>query len=224
MPQNFTTNDAFTKARLVVERIQQSLPTKIEASSLTSRSKLPFKALSVRETLIHRVSGLASPAISMFEGGNVVAGIVLTRSVLETVASTFALQRETKSFLLRKRVEAFDEFLMACLVGSRWPNAETPARSVLTFVDHVDKQFQGYRATYDSLCEYTHPNWSGVLGSFGSIDHEARVLHLGPNDRDAGFSIGVTSLAMSLGLFEYSYNEIAESMLALNEHFEGSSG
>jgi len=219
MTSDMTIDDSLQQARLLVQRIEESLPTKVDAASLTLNSKLPFKALSVRETLIHRVSALASPALSLFEKGSLVAGIVLSRAVLETVAVTFALQREIDSFLSHKRVQAFDEFLMACLVGSRWPDASTQARNVLTFIDHVDKQFKGFRSTYDSLCEYAHPNWSGVLGAFGSIDQQTHVLHLGPTDRST-FITGVTSLAMVLGLFLDAYNGLVDSLERLNEYFE----
>jgi hypothetical protein len=224
MIADITAEDAFQKAQQIALRIKNSLPEKIEAASFTLNSKLPFKAVSVRETLLHRVSDLASPAVFLFKEGNFIAGIVLTRAVLETVAVTFALKREIESFLSSKRIQEFDDFLMACLVGSRWPDAETPARNVLTFLNHVDKKFQGYRSTYDSLCEYAHPNWSGVLGSFGSIEHEAHILHLGRTDRGATLSIGITALAMSLGLFEYAYNEMIDLLKMLNDNFEDDSG
>lgn len=212
--------DSFTRAKLLAQAIALSLPQKVDAAGLTLQSRLPFKATSVRETLIHRVSALASPAVALLEAGNLVAAIVLTRAVLETVAVVFSLRREVDAFLENGKVERLDDFLMACLVGSRWPDAETQARSVLTMIDHLDKQFEGYRATFDSLCEYAHPNWSGVLGSFGSIDRENHVLHLTQRGRDSIRAIGATSLAMSLNLFQHEYDDMIPSLQALNTYFE----
>ena len=213
-------DEAFAKAKAIAAALEASLPVKVEANSLTLNSKIPFKALSLREALIHRTSALASPAVALFENRNPVAGIILTRAIIETVAVTFALRREIARFLNDKNVVAFNEFLNAGLVGSRWPNAETPARSVLTLIDHVAKEFVGYRETYDSLCEFAHPNWSGVLGAFGTIDHENHTLHLGPRDEPRILIIGVTSLAMALGLFQYVYNDMIDSLHALDFHFE----
>ena len=207
-------------AKLLAQAIALSLPKRVDASSLTLQSKLPFKALSVRETLIHRVSALASPAVALFEANNLLAGIVLTRAVFETVAVLFSLRREVDAFLKHETIETLDDFLMACLVGSRWPDAKTQARNVLTMIDHLDKQFQGYRATNDSLCEYAHPNWSGALGSFGTIDRQEHVLHLAQESRESVQIIGETSLAMSLNLFQHEYDDMISSLNALNSYFE----
>ena len=214
--------EAFSKAKAIAAALEASLPAKVEARALTLNSKIPFKTLSLRETLIHRTSALATPAVSLFETENFVAGIILTRAVVETVAVTFGLRREITRFLDHGSVEDFNDFLNAGLVGSRWPNAETPARSVLTLVDHVDREFKGYRETYDSLCEFSHPNWSGVLGAFGTIDYTNHILHLGPREEPQILIIGVTSLAMTLGLFQYAYNDMIDSLHALDNHFEQS--
>ena len=219
MPNPATPEANFAEARAIARAIAQSLPSEVAARTMTLKSKLPFKAMSIRETLIHRVSALATPAIALFEAEHELAGSILTRAVLESVAVAFALDRESESFLTLKDEERFDGFLMSCLVGSRWPGEEVQARNILTLIDHVDKTFEGYRATYDALCEYAHPNWSGVMGAFGTLDRKNYVLKLGRSERSTVGHAGVTALAMALSLFHHQYNELAVTIVRLNEHF-----
>ena len=51
--------------------------------------------------------------------------------------------------------------------------------NVLTAVNRLDKEFGGLRQMYDNLCEFTHPNWSGVMGSYSKIDKQEYTLYLG---------------------------------------------
>ncbi len=104
-------------------------------------------------------------------------------------------------------------------MGSR-NNPELPfATNILSLIDQMDKAIAGVRSTYDSLCECTHPNWAGVMGSFGEIDREAFELKLGPRAK-TGYGIGVNALSGALMTFEHYYNQLAELIYNLNDHFE----
>jgi len=197
-----------------------SLPERVEAADLTINSKLPFKLLSLRELLLHRVSALATPAVDLFEQRSGVAAVVLTRAVVETVAVAFVLHKRMKLFLKTKDRSELDEFLMKCLMGSRWKDASHQAQNVLTFIDHVEKEVPGFRASYEALCEYTHPNWSGVLGAFGKIDKETHTLHLGPTERTTVFATGINALCGSLLTMQHFYNDMVDMVREIDEYFE----
>ena len=131
----------------------------------------------------------------------------------------FALHERTSQFLRDKDVQRFDNFLMTTLMGSR-NNPDLPlATNILSLVDRMDKSIAGVRSTYDSLCECTHPNWAGTMGSFGEIDRRAFELKLGPRSK-TGFGVGVSALSGALMTFEHYYNDLAELMQKLNDHFE----
>jgi hypothetical protein len=216
--------EMLAEARNLADLVAASLPQKVDAAALTSKSKLPFKVISIRELLFHRVSALASPAVVLFEQGSYVAGVVLTRAVVETVAIIFAIHKQLRSFEETKDVDALDDFLMNCLMASRWKDATYQARNILTFVDYVDKEMPGFRATYDSLSEYSHPNWSGVLGAFGEIDQSDYALVLGPNERTTVFVSGVSALSGSLLTMQHFYNDMVKMLYQLNEYFETKGG
>lgn len=207
------------EARRVVDGIAGSLPDKIQAAALTLKSKIPFKALSVRETLLHRTHALASAAVELFEGNRVIPAVVLTRAVSESTAVMFTLHERTARFLQDHKVNEFDDFLMCNLVGAR-NNSETPtAVNILTLIDRVEKTIPGFRSSYEGLSECAHPNWAGTLGAYGEIDHDKYELNLGPSFRTATFSIGVHALSGALMIFHHYYNDSAELMEKLNDHF-----
>jgi uncharacterized YccA/Bax inhibitor family protein len=81
--------------------IAKSLPLKVVAAALTFKSKLPFKALSVREVLIYRVSALSAAAVEMFEQRRLVPAAVLTRAVVETVAVSRSLDFASRTIVCR---------------------------------------------------------------------------------------------------------------------------
>ena len=171
--------------------LAQSLPLKIAAASLTLESKIPFKALSLREILIHRTSALAAAAVEMYDQRRLVPAAVLTRAVVETVAATFNLHKHLVEFRSTKDVERINDFICRGLVGERHSEASVQATNVLTLIDHVERTIPGFRKSYDALSEFSHPNWSGGLGAFGHIDHKTYELHLGPSDRTTGLVSGI---------------------------------
>jgi len=215
-----TDQETLAEAKEFAERLAASLPDIIPVAGLTLKSKLPFKALSIRELLIHRVSELASSAVENFERGRTVAAIALTRGVIETVAVLFALHERVERFLEDKNVDELDAFLMRTLMGSR-TNGDLPvAANILTLIDRLHLAVEGTRTTYDALCEITHPNWAGLLGSFGELDRQAMELRLGATGRSRGMSAGVNALSGALMTFQHYYNELAGLIGQLNEHFE----
>jgi len=215
-----TDQETLAEAKEIAERLAASLTNKIPAAGLTPRSKLPFKTLSIRELLIHRVSELASSAVENFERDRVVAAILLTRAVIETVAVLFALHERVECFLENKNADEFDAFLMRTLMGSRINSDLPTAVNILTLIDRLNTVVEETRTTYDALCEITHPNWAGLLGSFGDIDRKALELRLGTAGRSRGMSAGVNALSGSLMAFQHYYNELAKLIDRLNTYFE----
>lgn len=74
------------EAREYSERFTASLPQHINAATLTVKSKLPFKALSIRELLLHRMAALSTAAVDLFSHKRVIPAVILTRAVVETLA------------------------------------------------------------------------------------------------------------------------------------------
>jgi hypothetical protein len=208
------------EVRQLADIIASSLPDRIQIAALSLKSKLPFKAISLRELLLHRVSALATPAVELFERDQIIPAVVLTRSIVETFALFYALHERLVRFLAAKNSADLDDFLMRSLVGARNRPEMPSSINVLTLIDRVEKIIPGFRSVYDSLCEYTHPNWAGTLGAFGEIDQEAFELKLGLNERTPAWKTGVAALSGALMAFRHYYNDSANLVQQLNSYFE----
>jgi hypothetical protein len=220
MSELASSQPALETARAIATAIANSLPTNVSVASLTLKSKLPFKVLTLRELLIHRVSALASAAVSLYEDQAYLAGIVLTRSVLETVAIAFAIEKNLHKFLQVKDVKAFDTHLMKLLMASGAPDAKHPAMDITGLINSVNKKVPGFRESYNALSEYVHPNWSGMFGSFGTIDNANYAVALGMSEQCPAWGSGVNALAGALEEFLHIYAALPPLIAQLNNHFE----
>ena len=79
---------AEVKERLI--SFERRLPRQIDILAL-SRSKLPFKALEYRETLIWRITELGQAAVQHFDAKKLVAAMLLTRAAVEAAAALYYL-------------------------------------------------------------------------------------------------------------------------------------
>lgn len=208
------------RIRELSDRIAACLPQKIEAAALTLNSKIPFKALSLREVLICRISELASVSIQLYEDRKLVSAFIITRAIVETAAFTYWLHHQLSSFFSHKNPAQLDQFLMRVLVGSRDKTTPVESCNVLTAIDKLDKEYQWFRKGYDRLCEFTHPNWGGLLGTYGRINHDKYELELGVPAREPPITFGLVPLSAASLLFEHYYNELAGLIEKRNAHFE----
>lgn len=211
---------AIATARRVAEDVADSLPTSADPAMFTLKSKLPFAAVSIREVLIHRVSALATPAVKQYEAHNFLAGIVLTRSVFETVALAFAVERALNRFLRLKDAPSLHKYLMQVLLARGHPGSKYKPMDITGLVDTLDKKAPGFRQAYNDFSECVHPNWSGTLGTFGTTDEKTLVLHLGLNESSSTWGLGVYALTGALIEFQRIYAALPPLITALDTHLE----
>ncbi|MDP3823080.1 MAG: hypothetical protein Q8R33_16545 [Burkholderiales bacterium] len=207
-------------AKQLASNIRGSLPKELYAASFTLKSKLPYKATSFREVLIHRVSDIADVAIDLYEKDRLVPAFIVTRAVVETTAVIYWLYQKSREFLEKQDEKSFDEFLMKGLLGSKDGTTEFESYNVLTAVDYLDKEFPDLRDMYNTLCEFTHPNWSGVMGSYSRIEKRKFLLHLGREFRKPPLAFGLGPLIGCLAIFQDYYSRLADVLKAINDYYE----
>lgn len=207
-------------AKDAADSIRTSLPVELYAGSYTLKSKLPFKVASFREVLLHRSSDLADMAIELHERSELIPAFVLTRGVAETAAMMYWLHKRTGEFLISRDSDEYDQFLMKGMLGSRDGTTRHESHNVLTALDHLDGKFQGFRSAYNALCEFTHPNWSGVMGAYSMLDTEAHTLRLGKGHRKPPEAFGLKPLIASLAVIQNYYNAVGGQLMAVNEWYE----
>jgi hypothetical protein len=189
-------------------RIQASLPAGFGIADLGMPSKMPFKVVTLRESLLHRLAELASAAVDLYASERPVAGVLLTRGVMEVTAMLFAIDRLLATSLERRDPSAADETIMRLLFGGRSEMAPQSAINVLSHLDTMDKRFKGIRAWYEDLSEIAHPNYPGLMGSYADVDREGFKVQLGSTEdaREMGLHMGIPALCACLEVAIHIYN------------------
>lgn len=107
--------------------LARDLPRQIDPVAM-SRSKLPFKAASYRETLIWRVTELGRSAVENFKLDRVAAAVLLTRAVVETTAALWFLRKKITTAVKAGALGDIDTYLMQ-LALARGNGRSLPPRS-----------------------------------------------------------------------------------------------
>ena len=155
-----------------------------------------------------------------YEERKIVPSFVLTRAVIETVALIYWLHKKIAELLESKDIEKLDYFLMKAMLGSKDNTTNIESYNVLTAVDQVDKVYKNFRQMYDELCEFAHPNWSGLLGAYGHINREKFCLDLGPDENSPPLAIGLAPFVCGLVIFVEYYNDLEHLIKDMNYFFE----
>jgi hypothetical protein len=207
--ENMTKLD-LTDVEPLVDQLQACLLSNVDAGSLGVPSKIPYKFISLRELLIHRVADLGRNAADLYRSGSVTGPALLTRAIIETIALLFVLHRLEEKVVNRKSTAGIDDELMKLLFGSRQEAARVQATNIIGQVDKVDRKYSGIRKLYDILSEVAHPNHDGLLGAYGSV--EQYELHLDRTyGREFSANLGVPGLYLALETAIELYNCMVSS-------------
>jgi hypothetical protein len=205
-----------TEIRERLELLESCLPRRVDAMAVSPTAKIPFKALLYREALIWRMSDLGRSAFEKFAEEKLASAILLTRAAVETSAGLWYLWAKVDGAVNAGTLGDIDDYLMKLVMGSR-THADMPqAISVLTFVDRLEKDAEGFRHQYDILSEFAHPNWAGTALLYSRPDPKNLWTDFGANIRgvEGPKHVGIINLSVALMFFEHTYNSIAELMPA----------
>lgn len=176
------------------QQLKEILPVPVCESSISSITKIPFKVAILKGILAHRISELGDTALELFTNSKRLQAIVLIRAVQETAAVLYWLSQRVLEVCDNKNVEGFDSFVMKHLFGSKTEPSKEEAFNILTAIDKVDKQLDGFRRSYELLCEFTHPNSAGTFIAFGKLDKKNGVFYFGSSSRDKAIANGLNAL------------------------------
>ena len=212
--KGLTTEELIKEIRSGLEKLEDGLPTDLDASAVSETAKLPFKALSIRAVLAWRFVDISCSVMRCVDENRTASAAVLTRAALETGAAAWYLNERLKQALDKGAVGDTDEYLMRLLVGSKTIPGMPPPINVLSFVDKVDKQIAGVRKQYDELSELAHPNWAGAMRLYCTNNIAERSCSFGPKDEAItntnGMIFGV--LSGTILIFRYVFEEIDRAM------------
>jgi hypothetical protein len=196
-------------------RFERSLPRQMDPLAI-SKSKIPFKADAFRKTLIWRATQLGHCALENYRREWIAAAVLLTRATVETTAALWYLRKKVSAVIESNALGDIDADLMRLQFGNKQWDELPSAINVLTFVDTVDKDIDGFRKQYDALSEVAHPNYGGTTGLFSIMDREKILVTFGDNPQYA-FNTklsGMANLSTALLVFEHCYRKMGELMPA----------
>jgi hypothetical protein len=210
----------FELAGKYADNVRNALTVALRRSDYRSNAEMLFRAGCYREVLIHRFSDLADVALQLLASRTMVPAFVVVRAVLETTAVMFQFRQKSEAFLNSGDVDAYEAFIKKGLLGSRDGSTEEESQNILTIIRHCEKKFSGIEAMYARLCEYTHPNFAGVLGSYATVDKRSWTLHLGKTLNPPHLVIGLAPLMGCLDIFTEYYNSAGEVITKIDSQLE----
>jgi len=208
--------DLLKEAKERCALLTQSRLTRLDPASISPKAKIPYKAMHYCAALVWRAEELARIACELYDREEVVSALTLTRSSMETAAALWFLKEKIQSVVDSKYMGEIDDVLKKLLAGSRNDATVYDAYNVMKFVDNVDKRIAGFRKTYESMCEYAHPNWLGTSYLFSKPNKEKMWSDFGKDVERTAASVvgGLLLLNNAVMIFTHTLNKVDELLPA----------
>ena len=205
--------NALERATQVARLLSASLPAAVDPATVSTKAKIPFKALLPRELFLYRLAEISNAACELFHDGRMIGATILTRACLEAVAWLFVLDLRIQKCIETKSLRTFPDFINRLLLGSRQTNAKHQAYNVLNAIDELNEAIPGFRRAYDTCSEFAHPNVDGVMASYARFDPKTLLFHLDPKKYQVPVDGIVPFLAAGLELFLHVYERMPDRLL-----------
>ena len=212
----------------LVATLQANLPS--SAPMFLSNVNDPCRALHLREACLHRVTELAESSLDAFKKNNNVAGYLLARAIMETVALFIYFLDKTEDAVASGDVKQIQEVLTHMLIGTKSkmigagikkafedageeiPNSKLlDPIHVMDLIKHVSQKIPPYAQIYDFLSEVAHPNALGLVRTYVKIDWAQKIAYFGKEHGELGSHLesDLETIVLVLRIFIIRYNESA---------------
>ncbi len=170
--------DELEEVEKIIKKMKIQLTNKIDHFHYSKVAKIPLKVHSFIEIMNLRMIDFSDSVQILLRDNKIVPAIPLIRSLMENVAITDRVVEAVKSSLSENKLVCdFDDLMTKIKLGTRY-SKDIVSISILTQIDKLDKRVKGVRKYYDCLCEFTHPNWDGVEGSYSELDEINRCTYV----------------------------------------------
>jgi hypothetical protein len=129
-------------------------------------SKILWEVRQYVQLALHRSADLAEEVCSAWDRSKPVISFVSARALMETSAAVFEISYKIELLLQRGEYDEIQKIVLDRMFASRDNPDLRPAQNILTAIDRVENAYEGFRASYDSLSEFAHPNYSGMHGLY----------------------------------------------------------
>jgi hypothetical protein len=167
-----------TIIKIKIEALRQLLTDRVEHFEYSNRAKIPFKVHSFIQVMNLRMIDFCEATDLLIKSNHITPSLTLIRSLFENAAIVYRISYEIdKSLNSNKLIENFDDLITKISFGTRY-DSEVSAINIMTNLEKLDKEYNGIKKFYDSLCEFVHPNWDGVEGSYSMLNEKDRYTDI----------------------------------------------
>lgn len=199
-------------ARVGAENIASDIPDKVDPASVSISTPIPFRALLIRTVMRARMAEITQVAYDLFANDKRVSGFIMARVAIENVALINGINDRMLRALNEKKVGDSGDYLNQLGWGSRTNITPDHAINILTLISKLHTKYDKFHVQdqYDDLSEIAHPNWGGLLGSYGGFDNENLYGLIDEKGTLLPVVLGLHALVTAHELFEKAYNETVE--------------
>lgn len=194
-----------------------SLPPEVEVASLLNRCpiayswKATYRSVLIRESSLLRMIDLGGAYLRLVDSGAILAARIVVRSAFETTALLAYLNKKIRAVVDGTlSMDEFDNVTKKALLGGKAQGDYLDPVQVLTAINHLAKNHPVVQEFYDRLSEDVHPNASGMIYSYATVDPEttSAVFESKFSSSKPIFAHTVSAGEMIFLLYEYHYNEV----------------
>jgi len=157
-----------------INEIRSLQTAKISHFQYSKTAKIPFKVHEFIEIMNCRMLDFCEAADSLMKNNHVIPSLALIRALIENAAIGFRVASAIKNSLKSNElIDNFDSMISSLTFGTGYAS-EFKATSILTHLDKLDKTYKGIKMGYEALCEFVHPNWDGVQGSYSILNENEK--------------------------------------------------
>jgi hypothetical protein len=164
------------------EQSLQKLPLCMDDPGSTKKSCIfAFKWLC--QSYLKRIINLAECHLDLVNKNDLLVATVIGRAIMETVANFYFIIREINKFIKHKDFAELFHLLSSYTLGGgeagihkNVSNFKLKSIHIMLAIRATEKEFLGFKNSYEWLCEFVHPNGLGTVLSYSKIDKVNRVV------------------------------------------------
>lgn len=215
--------ESVDQAFAIINVWKQELRSTVAPLSKNLAFKPTFEADYYQEAIVYRFIELFESAQFLYKKQLFVGAALSARGAIETLAILWFLNDKLRVVTKTEDFRSFSAQLKRLRLGFTG-DPELPERiNILNAIDAVDKALDGnLRRFYNILSEYAHPNFSGALGAYASVNHETMEVSLSfAKAKTKPLKENVErAMILSAGLFENikeAYDQLINDVLRLSK-------
>ena len=128
--------------------------------------------------------------------------------------------KKVEQVIKNNNYDEIKQFLTQALLGARSTIATKEFNrpcvvNILTYIDHMDKKIPGYKAQYEFLSEFSHPNSAGLNKMYSKLDWDNKEIIFINNHEKINVEFVFEQLGVSLEYFIVKYDYMEELLKQL---------